>query len=175
LSLSGLIKKHKLVLFIVSLLLAGGLVLVLAYSFAGSGSGPAYDWRKGEIVENYKTFTSMPEGWDFVTFTSVYEDDSAKEVGFWMPIGNPAVGSRELRLGDSGDDVRALQASLNLIDSDDTNDQYYFKPLNITGNFDAQTQEAVKKLQPYFGLDQTGTADMDFQTDLYDQIGTPDK
>jgi hypothetical protein len=149
----------------------GGSYLFRNYSVAlGSYSAVAYDWKKGEILNDFKPVTNMPDDWILVYFDSENIDGSKETIKVWVPTGTPEVGSRLMKYSDKGDDVTALQSAINLIRSDDKTDQYYFDELQKTGEFDAPTRNAVNILQKYFGQNQTGDADFNFQASLYSQL-----
>lgn len=60
-------------------------------------------------------------------------------------------GSRILKSGSSGDDVKVLQSLLNYLPASITGPD-----LVVDGDFGPKTQAAVKKLQTYFGLSSDG-------------------
>ncbi len=69
----------------------------------------------------------------------------------------------ELRQGDSGQDIRVLQYYLAVIGN------YYeaVTPVEITGNFGAETTASVQSFQKVFGLPQTGVVNKATWNDLY--------
>ncbi len=73
-------------------------------------------------------------------------------------------GSRILRSGRSGDDVRVLQTLLNYLPSAITG-----ADIVVDGDFGPQTQAAVKRFQTYFGL----TADGVVGTSTFLYLGQP--
>lgn len=163
---------QKLILFEIAFVITG-LIGFAVFSFAGTDSGPVYNWKTGEIQDDYKFATSMGADWTFVKFISEYEDGTTEEKGLWVPVGEPVVGSREMMLEDMGDDVSSLQTTLNVIRTDDPNDPFYYPQLLVTGKYDQATEAAVYLLEGYYELDQDGVADLAFQSSLYEQVTTP--
>ena len=72
--------------------------------------------------------------------------------------------AREMQWGDSGDDVLFMQTRLKDL-------KYYSGELS--GNFGNATRDAVKAFQRDFGLEATGTADLQTQMVLYTTIYRP--
>lgn len=70
---------------------------------------------------------------------------------------NHALGSRMLSQGDSGTDVAVIQAVYDLmLRSMNPPEGPMGQPIKITGHFDAETVQAVKNIQSYFGLPVNG-------------------
>lgn len=132
----------------------------------------AYDWRSGTSPSFYKKVNAEPSGWDYVDFSSTLEDGTSHQFGIWVPIAVPMIGSRDLQAGDNGDDVKALQRTLNLIRTNDDTDPYYYDVIPVSGTYDQSTADAVYTLQDYYGLAQNGIADFNFQASLYEQAVT---
>jgi hypothetical protein len=71
---------------------------------------------------------------------------------------------------DVGDDVKALQQTINRVRSADYNEDYSFGAVSESGAFDQATTDAVYILQGYFKLPETGIADLKFQSSLYQLV-----
>jgi hypothetical protein len=164
--------KKRTTTLLLSIAIAS-VIMFSIYTFAGTTGGAAYDWRNGEIINNYGKVANMGPGWTLISFISEYEDGSSENFEMWTPVSNPAIGSRDLKSGDTGEDVTALQKTINLLRVSDPNDSYYFREITNIGTYDENTEIAVFVLQEFFDLEATGLADLSFQSSLYKQITTP--
>lgn len=176
------LKNNKLIILVVILVLLGG--GGTAYYFysqdqllakeAEEGTfGVAFDWQKGEVLNNYEVVSFMPDGWSFVSFDSKSSEGITYATEFWAPMATPQIGSRTVKISDIGDDVKTLQTGLNMLRTDDKTDEYFFEPLIVNGIFDETTVNAVKILQRFFDQNQSGEADINFQASVYGQITSP--
>lgn len=160
-------KKKKLFAFVITFIVMGVSAYFLINMYAGTGTGVAYNWKTGNIESEYQKVNTMPEGWDFVQYTSTLENSKLEKVGLWVPISDPMIGSRDLQIEDGGEDVSALQITLNLVRSEDEVDPFYFDKVIVSGLYDQATTDAVYVLQEFFEQEQTGVADLNFQSSLY--------
>lgn len=55
-------KTKKRIIITAVLVLSGLAVFGIFNSFAGTGEGVAYDWRKPKVEFNYNKMSKMPEG-----------------------------------------------------------------------------------------------------------------
>ena len=133
--------------------------------------GVAFDWRSDKVLNNYTPVTFMPDDWSYVSFEVPTADNGTW--GLWLPTAEAEIGAVSLEAGKTGKDVLALKTAINHLQPVDNTDEYYFEKLNINEEFDAATVEAVKKLQKYFDLDETGIADLLFQYQVYKQLVEP--
>ena len=165
-------KTRNIVIVVVALLLSGAIIFALLWAFASTGKGVAYDWKVGTSPTYYKSVSSMPDGWVFVRFSSTLKNGKVESFGIWVPVSEPIIGSRNLQTLDTGEDVKALQVTLNAARTPDQNDDYYFDKVPIDGIYDQATTNAVYTLQGFFNQDQSGVADLNFQSSLYKLVTT---
>ena len=168
-------RTRSLVIVFIALLFSGAIVFALFRTFAGSGTGIAYNWKEGTSPTYYGKVSNMPEGWDFVTFSSTLVNNKVESFGIWVPMATPMIGSRDLQISDSGDDVKALQIALNAVRTTDDTDEYYFDKVPTDGTYDQITTNAVYTLQGFFDQELTGAADLNFQSSLYRLVTTAQK
>ncbi|MDO4270602.1 MAG: peptidoglycan-binding protein [Eubacteriales bacterium] len=95
---------------------------------------------------------------DFATWTLLFKEYSALTRGDTLPSAVsffPAGAHAKLSLGDKGPSVCALQLMLNTAIPHFSN----LSPLSLTGEYDHDTAEAVRRAQQAFQLPTTGEAD----------------
>jgi len=165
-------KNVRTLIAVAALVYAGALVFGLYNTFAGTGKGVAYNWKDGTSPTYYKSVSNMPDGWDFVSFSSTLDSGKVDTFGIWVPVSDPMIGSRDLQITDTGEDVKALQGALNAVRATDQTDEYYFNQVPSNGIYDQTTTNAVYTLQGFFSQEQTGAADLNFQSSLYKLVTT---
>ena len=90
-----------------------------------------------------------------------YPSSKKKSKGRPMPTPAQTVGiKRSLRLGDTGDDVKQLQAALTVLGLD--------APVN--GEYNANTEKAIRQVQQKLGVAQTGHASPALLSKMQDAI-----
>lgn len=87
--------------------------------------------------------------WDSITETY------RRLTGAAVPLRVFPAGEIRLQRGDSGSQVQLLQSLLNLAAQRFAN----LEPVSITGEYDAETEEAVRRMQRISGLPETGVLD----------------
>lgn len=140
------------------------LILIMVFSacmFAGAEEAPETpvpaEVEAGEEPESVSPEEedngddSNPEPVDMMEEEELEEDDEILQ-------------GRMLRIGDQGDDVLALQTRMK--------DLGYYTG-KLSGRFDDATQEAVKKFQADYDLEETGVADMRTLSILFAIIHRP--
>lgn len=79
-------------------------------------------------------------------------------------------GGQQLALGDAGDSVRALQWGLSTLKYETYNGSGQLLP--ITGTYDPQTANAVRRFQDNHQLPETGSVDQSTWSAIYSQLRT---
>ena len=107
-------------------------------------------------VRAYQTAYGLPvtgeidgSTWDSIVQTFHLLTDAA------VPLRVFPSGGIRLQRGDSGSQVQLLQSLLNLAAQRYAN----FAPVRTTGEYDEETEEAVRRLQQVAGLPETGVLD----------------
>lgn len=113
-SSSKFLRSRKF-LFLVAILLA--LVVIAGLTmFAGGGKtkGRVFSWKSEEAQNNYDVVTKAPsEDYQYVSYNTAEWND--RYLGVYTEKSEPAYASRELKPGDSGEDVLILKNALKRI------------------------------------------------------------
>jgi hypothetical protein len=135
--------------------------------FLANGTGIVFDYNTQQVlyegaikgpgdpaVANYEyKVLDYKGGKDYLTGKNEKQAQYYYQAGIWVNKTKPSYYSRTLREGQSGGDVKVLQAMLNYVKGKHGGDLTYAK-LKITGKYDANTQKAVKGYVNYYGAPQ---------------------
>jgi peptidoglycan hydrolase-like protein with peptidoglycan-binding domain len=148
------------------------IVFVTVLLVLGAGGGYYY-WQQKKHAEEVDASLTVFD-WEQDTLTrQTKEVDEAEFTfvgGVWVKNSNPEIGTRDLKDGDQGEDVKVLQKVLNDLREESKDNTLYFEEVPTDGKFEAKTEKAVKVMQEAFGQDQTGVADQDFIESLFDAL-----
>ena len=114
------------------------------------------EWFGGVELPNYTGRNPHNGTWqdssisdpDHATDDKVPPDDTKTH-----PYGKVSKSEKELKIGDNGDEVKALQFALNELGYGDK------KTKKVNGEFDKNTEKALKKFQKALNIDATGIVD----------------
>lgn len=161
--------------------IVAGLAIFGINTFAAVNNGKVgriYDWKNNKVINEYRTIASRNESsWQFIKYKSAKTGPKSwSYLGAWTQ--KPANGllalgalyaSRELKVGDTGDDVRVLNSALSTIgkrtncvkescaslELKHSAYKRYAETINKAENenkFMAETSDALKLLKNYFGM-----------------------